>query len=101
MLIISKFSCLNRISLGRLQIAAYNTPVLWLVPSNGWDQSKFNIRPRCESTTSGLKKFGDVSLSVRLNVSKLTQYIYRSICCKNLTDCPNVSNNFHIIYYDI
>src|SRR5436853_7165178 len=68
MLIISKFSRLNRISLGRLQIAAYNTPVLWFVPSNGWNQSKFNIRPRCESATSGLKKFSDVSSSVPLNV---------------------------------
>src|SRR2546429_7648706 len=61
MLIISKFLRLNRISLGRLQIAAYNTPVLWLVLSNGWNQSKFNIRPRCESATSDLKKFSDVS----------------------------------------
>src|SRR3989440_7173462 len=68
MLIISKFSRLNRISLGRLQIAAYNTPVLWFVPSNGWNQSKFNIRPRCESTTSALKKFGNVSSLVPLNV---------------------------------
>ena len=67
MLIISKFSRLNRISLGRLQIAAYNTPVLWLVPSNGWNQSKFNIRLRCEFATSGLKRFGDVSSSVPLN----------------------------------
>src|SRR5207244_11412904 len=68
MLIISKFSHLNQISLGRLQIAAYNTPVLWLVPSNGWNQSKFNIRPRCESATSSLKKFSDVSSLVPLNV---------------------------------
>src|ERR1043166_9440354 len=67
MLIINKFLCLNRISLGRLQIAAYNTPVLWLVLSNGWNQSKFNFKPKCESATSGLKKFGNVSSSVPLN----------------------------------
>src|SRR4030095_14427348 len=68
MLIISKFSRLNQISLGRLQIAAYNTPVLWLIPSNGCNKSKFNIRPRCESATLDLKKFGDISSSVPLNV---------------------------------
>src|SRR5256714_11146941 len=68
MLIISKFSRLNQISLERLQIAAYNTSILWLVPSNSWNKSKFNIRPRCEFATSDLKKFGDVSSSVPLNV---------------------------------
>src|SRR5205823_12189256 len=100
MLIISKFSRLNRISLGRLQIAAYNTPVLWFVPSNGWNQSKFNIRPRCESATSGLKKFGDVSSLVPLNVFKLAHHIYRSICHQNLTDWPNVSKNFRNLSYE-
>src|SRR5207245_3063276 len=85
MLIISKFSRLNRISLGRLQIAAYNTPVLWLVLSNGWNQFKFNIRPRCESATLGLKKFGDVSSSVPLNVFQT----YPSYISVNMSSKPN------------
>src|ERR1043165_3602445 len=85
MLIINKFSRLNRISLERLQIATYNTPILWLVPSNGWNQSKFNIRPRCESATLDLKKFGDVSLSVPLNAFQ-TRPSYISV---NMSSKPN------------
>src|SRR2546429_5219282 len=85
MLKISKFSRLNRISLGRLQIAAYNTPVLWPEPSNGWNQSKFNIRPRCEFATSGLKKFGNVLSSVLLNVFQ-THPSYISV---NMSSKPN------------
>src|SRR2546429_6837921 len=92
MLIISKFSRLNRISLGRLQIAAYNTPVLWFVPSNGWNQSKFNIRPRCESVTLGLKKFSDVlSLNVfqthptYISVNILSKPDQLAQCCKEFS----------------
>ena len=99
MLIISKFSHLNQISLGRLQIAIYNTPILQPVLSNGWNQSKFNIRLKCESTTSGLKKFSDVLSLVPLNVFQ-TRPSYISVNMSSKPDrLANVLKNFRNLPY--
>ena len=57
----SIFSRLNQTLRGKFAIDAYNTPVLWDTPSNGWNQSRFTIKPRCESALSLLKNSSESS----------------------------------------